>query len=871
MRSRRAGARTLARVSALFMAYAVLLGLTLLAPTAWVPQAQAAEAGLSIHVSTVRPAIAGPGVDVQVMGTLTNPGTEPASVHSVRVSTARRGLDTRESVAAWAQEGGGETPVVLAEDQIASMVAPGAQVTFFAQIPADTIDPGFDFATLPVRIELMADPDGGDPTQETPQVGGELRTFLPWRAAEPDTFNPIEVAWVAPLTLPGGPDLVAADASTRDTAWSAAIGPSSRTTALLDGLADTQATFMVDPALLEPLDPVTSLTDGILTPGEEAPTAPSPTAPSTSESTEVPEPPTSTSRPPAGTPPAATPPAATPQAGSSAEPTGASTSDPTGAGAGPATGDTSSPGGPPNSPGAATSPDATEVTSPNASEVTDPGSPEETPPPIVPSTPVATEAAVLALAERLEQVSPERLWWLPVGDTDVGALLDLGVEPQAVADLVARPPAPAADLPGRADVSWPLSTDARDALISSLADIWVQAGDAMGAQGHGGGSLAGVVLPGAVLTDERLTSTAIRAHTSGPLLIGYDERLSGIVAASEEPGQDGPSVQRFLAESLAIYQEQPAADRSLVVALPRSATPSAETLRALTSAGQSAPWLSETSLDSLMGQASGEAPLTLPARPGSDSGAAGQEGDPGTNPPQAPGTGLAAYSIPGDSPLTPHRVTQLEQARERLVGASQIVPGSESSLATWQRVLDRQYSARWRQDDTGWGQQTERASALSAEILTGLHINPTTINFLADEGLIRITVTNDLPVPIEGLTMNVSPGNARLRVLAQPEPITIGPQSRATVQFRARAIAAGQVPLNTTLTTPNGTLVGEVERTQVRVQPTGVWIYWLLGGVAGVILVLGLVRALRPRPRGAAGTASPDTNVAASEPDTEHL
>jgi hypothetical protein len=47
------------------------------------------------------------------------------------------------------------------------------------------------------------------------------------------------------------------------------------------------------------------------------------------------------------------------------------------------------------------------------------------------------------------------------------------------------------------------------------------------------------------------------------------------------------------------------------------------------------------------------------------------------------------------------------------------------------------------------------------------------------------------------------------------------------------------------------------------VQPTGVWIYWVLGGAAGVILVLGIGRALR---RPAAAVADPDTMTQEDQP-----
>ena len=836
MRAGRAGARTLARVAALLMAYAVLLGLFLIAPSAWVAPASADTSDVQVQLDRVSPAISGPGVEVQFIGSLTNLGTEPVPVHSVRVSAARRGLDTREAVSQWADEGSEATPVVLAEDTISSVLAPGARVNFFAQVPADTIDPGFEFATLPVRVEVLADADSGDPAEETTTVGGELRTFLPWKAVPDEAFNPIDIAWVAPLTLPGGTELVDPNDATRAAAWADAIGPQSRTTALLEGLEGTLATLVVDPALLEPLDPVASLTEGVVPPGGETPSAPpsqAPTAPATEESTEVP--PSPVAPPPAGTSPATGTPGTT-------------------------TPGTTTPGT--TTPGTDSDTDVAPSTTSTGPQGTAPT--QEPQLPVIPSTPVTTEDSVEALRARLAQLPAEQLWWLPVGDTDIGALLDVGSDPAAVSALVARPAGPDANLPGRTDVAWPLSQAYTQELVQSLTEVWAQAGGATGTEGPGRGTLRGLVLPGAAIATGPLTGSAVHPQEAGPLLIGYDEPLSGIVAASGDAEQDGRSVQRFLAETMAVYQQQPAADRSLVVAVPRTASPSADALAALSGASRSAPWLSESSLSALMSDAADLDPVALPTAGADAATTSGSGGAAG-----ATDAGLTAYSLPGDSPLNPHRISRLEDGREHLIGASEIVPGSELSLATWQRVLDRQYSARWRQDSSGWAEPLERAAGLSTEILTGLHINPTTINFLADEGLIRITVTNDLPVQIEGLSMNVSPGNARLRILAQPEPITIGPDSRATVQFRARAIAAGQVPLNTSLTTPNGTLVGDVEKTQVRVQPTGVWIYWLLGGVAGVILVLGLVRALRPRPSSATSTATPAKNVATPGSDTE--
>lgn len=812
----------------LLMAYAVLLALAVVAPVGWSTTASAAaqEPFVQVELDAITPTVASPGTEVRLSGSITNAGTQPVAVHSVRVSTAYRGLDTREAVQSWAADGSLRTPIRLAEDHIEATVAPGSRVRFFTDVPPDQLRPGFSFATLPVRIEVIAaagqDADGTDdgagttgpqPGSDDALPGSELRTFLPWQVAEDADFNPIDLAWVAPLTLPAGPGLVSTDNAVRAAAWSEVIGPRSRTAALLEGLAGSRATFVVDPALLEPLDPLASLTEGIA--GE--PVQPESTPTSDAEPTgpeEVPAQTGSGPRPPS--PASAT---STPEPG---------TTGPADADAGSAT----------EQPGLA--PGGADNTGQTTGVVEQP---EDEPGPATPSTPPLTEEAVADLRDRIAEVPDAQLWWLPVSDTDVGALQDLGSEPADIAALVGRMPAQSLPAAGRTDVAWPLSEAFSNADIQGLSRVWAEAGGATGAVGAGDGTLRGVVLPGEAVADGPMTGSAVRPHTSGPLLIGYDERLSGIVAAAGGPEQDGRAVQRFLAETMAIYQQQPAVDRSVVVAIPRDAEPDAATLRDLTAAARSAPWLASRTVSELMEGAEALEPVAVSLATGSGGDGEGAGEDSGL----VPGIGdLAAYSRPDPSPLTPHRISRVEDLRTKVVGASQIVPGSEEAADTWLGVLDRQYSARWRQDGQLWAEPVDHATAVATEILTGLQINPTTINFWADEGLIRITVTNDLPVAVEGLQMTVAPGNARLRILGQPEPITIGPQSRATVQFRAQAVAAGQVPLNTSLSTPNGTLVGEIEKTQVRAQPTSVWIYWLLGGVAGVILVLGLVRALRP-------------------------
>lgn len=831
------------------------------APSASVP-AQDQEPDLRLLLDDVRPTVSGPGIPLLLTGTLTNLGAEPVPVDTVQVRTAYQSLDTREKVQAWETTGSLDTPIELGTDVIDAAIVPGATVTWFVRVPGDALAPNFDFATLPVTIEVTSDasttedlepeaepPETEPPETEPPETTGLLasqRTFLPWQAADAESFNPIDLAWVAPVTLPGGTDLSSGTEAEWTQAWSEAIGRQSTNVAVLEGLAGTEATFLVDPAVLDPLRPVDSLIEEHLAQQDptEPPTDPDPSQPDPSQ----PEP-------------------------SAPDPT---LPDPSAPGATEAPADTS-PGTdtPPPGPGVTVAPDQslpTEAPEAPAPPGSDPGTTTEDPS----QDPLEDDAGgtaddaedtqapgadrpqppeesdpdrdVQALRELLTQVPENQLWWLPAGDTDLSALLQGGVDTDLIADLVSRPGVPELP-PGRTDAAWPAPTTLSDETVDSLRGVWAASGGPTGADQPGAGELATVLVPVSASAEGPFTEEAAVPHPSGTVLLGYDERLSGIVGGSAAADRDATTVQRFLAETLATYQEFPANDRSLVVAVPRGVTLEATTLRSLTESTESARWLAPTSALDLVQGAPQQDPATLT---GTDQ----EEPDPDDP---------ARITQVGGSPLTPHRVSGLEDTRDRLRGAAQMVPDTEAAAATWDRVLDRQYSTGWRLTDQDWGAPVDRAAAIADEVLAGVRINPTAINFLADEGLIQITVVNELPVPVEDLQMAVSPGNARLRVPDQPDPFTIGAESRATVQFRAQAMASGQVPLNIMLSTENGTRVGDTEKMQVRVQPTGIWIYWVLGGVAGAILILGLVRALRPRTRQHPDETTTDTPVSAPE------
>ena len=71
-----------------------------------------------------------------------------------------------------------------------------------------------------------------------------------------------------------------------------------------------------------------------------------------------------------------------------------------------------------------------------------------------------------------------------------------------------------------------------------------------------------------------------------------------------------------------------------------------------------------------------------------------------------------------------------------------------------------------------------------------------------------------------------------------------------------RAIAAGRVSLTAQLLTPSGRPLGDPVSVQVRTQPPGTWAMWVVGAVVGLVLLVGIVRAVR-RPRRTVAVAEP--------------
>jgi hypothetical protein len=168
---------------------------------------------------------------------------------------------------------------------------------------------------------------------------------------------------------------------------------------------------------------------------------------------------------------------------------------------------------------------------------------------------------------------------------------------------------------------------------------------------------------------------------------------------------------------------------------------------------------------------------------------------------------------------------------------------------------------RWRNHPGGLTAIDAATRSAINTVSSSVRVSPSgSVNFFADRGVMQVTVVNDLAVPIHDVRLTMSPAQPRLRVEPQPGPLRIGAKARANVPLQVTAIAAGLVDVKAALTTPNGTPLGQNASVTVRVQPPATWIYWVLGALAGVVLVLGTLRSLR---RGSTRASRPDAQESA--------
>jgi len=355
------------------------------------------------------------------------------------------------------------------------------------------------------------------------------------------------------------------------------------------------------------------------------------------------------------------------------------------------------------------------------------------------------------------------------------------------------------------------------------------------------------------------TGNATHKAGNGMPLLAYDEPLSRTFAKTSSKSASALTVQHFLADSMALLGERPGTpNRSVLIAEPRTFAGDPAVLRALLAAVAGAPWLSPTTTGELLAASQAATPrATGSSRAGSGVTDRNTTDDLQLSPtPSLPGSPSAADPLsPGASPLTAKRLASIPGTLAAIAGVASILDSGRLFGVDWTDAQTQKLSTRWRRHPEGLDRIDASTRAAISAVSGGVRVAPSSVNFFADRGVLQVTVVNDLAVPIRDVRLTLKPSQRRLRIDRQPAPMRVGARSRVNVRVPVTSIAAGLVGVEAVLTTRNGTPLGQDARVNVRVQPPGNWIYWVLGGLAGVVLLIGTQRSLR---RGSTRASRPD-------------
>ncbi|GAA5017725.1 hypothetical protein GCM10023258_04160 [Terrabacter aeriphilus] len=443
-----------------------------------------------------------------------------------------------------------------------------------------------------------------------------------------------------------------------------------------------------------------------------------------------------------------------------------------------------------------------------------PGAATPTAPTTTATAPSEAAVAIARLGDDVvRQLQGRSVWALPYADADVAATVGTDPANVLVRDLVTRATTLTGRLgePARADVVWPV-----DGLLPAGRELGIRtllSGTAVKKP-------AGIVVDAAAVTRATAyTPTARRVGTGGTRLLASDTRLSALLP---KRGAASPvlSVQRYLAESLVLLGERAGTPRSVLVTARRDYDPDAADLSAFLSATASAPWLQTVDAAQLLTD-SGDDKAVAATKP--------------------------AGAVPSAAPrpvLNARRLAQMAEQRDTLLSVSSVLRDGEAFAATYREVLDELASARWRYERGSWMTLSSSVASDVRAATSAIKVVSRNVNLLAESGTLQVTIENGLDYAIEDLRLRLAPNNPRIQVVEQPGPIAIGPASRTNVPVPVTAVAAGSAQLRAYLTTADGTVIGSPAVIEVSANPLDGTIYWVGGTLVGLVLLVGVARAV---------------------------
>ncbi len=593
--------------------------------------------------------------------------------------------------------------------------------------------------------------------------------------------HPMQTTVLVPLTLPADPALFGPSGPARVAAWQRAIGPGSRIDRLLTAMQGLPVTWVVDPALLTP-------------PAAADPDLPAPATPGTTS-------------PPTGEQPTGPTTPASPES-----PETPATGDETGA---PATGDT-------------------EPILPPSTDTDE--APLPTPPPTGDNQP-SGEETIRSLGDRLLQqlrtaADTGTVWWTPWSDPDLRALSNTTAgRAMLTRRLHHKLSADLRDI-GTTTVAWPVAA-VGSAQAHRITSTWRKAT----------GKKPLMILPGRSVTSPAAFPDTTRRTKGSAGVLSYDETLTDVL--SSDRGNPTLAAQRFLARTIAIYQQQPGSDRSLSIAFPRDESTPPRQFAAAVRRVLSVPWLDPVTGATTLTQMPTKADAQVVKHP----------------------PGGKHHPAPAKSPIDTSALRQVAADRRILHGLGSVLVDATSVLRPRLRALDMIGSTRWRGQAEAFSTTLHADSDAVRSLRKKVSVSPSTVNFFTSSGELTVTVVNHLSRPLKNVELSMVPRRYLLRFQHPTQSVTLRPSSRTTVRFHVKAIGAGRVQVDAILRTPTGLELGatpgDPEALQVNVRPTSSWIYWALGIVAGLVLIIGLVRSVRRGPRDLTTPGPADEPVAA--------
>ncbi|GAB7192180.1 DUF6049 family protein [Kineococcus sp. NUM-3379] len=399
---------------------------------------------------------------------------------------------------------------------------------------------------------------------------------------------------------------------------------------------------------------------------------------------------------------------------------------------------------------------------------------------------------------------------LPWADPDLAALARAG-DGAALLEAAGRAGSEAAELLGEPvldDVAWPAggAADARTAAFAAA-----------------GGARAVVLDRASAPVEADLTYTPtgrsdVRTREGTLDALVADAELSAALAGTAQEDSGTLAVQRFLAEAATVTLERPNDTRSLLAVAPRGWNPSPAAVTALLAALDASPWAEVQPLSDLLAT-------------------------------EAPG---GAHGPPGEKVEDPTRrlpgahLQALATTRRRLDGLAAALQGPAPQVQDRQRAALALASVAWRGRGEDLVESRTRLDAAVRDLLAAVRIAPgSDRNLAATHAELPLTVVNELPVPVT-VELTMRPRTARLRLADRSRTLTLQPRSQQRVGVPVEAVANGRVVVDAELRTPDGTALGA--RAPITVNISMGLETWILGGVAGgagLLLAVGLVRAVR--------------------------